>query len=128
MVNETTNKWIYESPDGGATLYRKELGTAEPQDVAGNKDNFTGKSGNCWAPELPKNGEGFNFSYLDDSLATDEPALKTTWIYESPDGGKTLFRRTFDVYDEYGLHKGSNPMWDRESHLLKFIRGGSKKW
>ena len=108
----SNKKWIYESPDGGETLHRRELGTEEPEDTAGNRDNFTGISGNCWEPELPKEGEKFNFTYLDDSLTNDEPALKTTWIYESPDGGKTLFRRTFNVYDENGRHKGDNPMWD----------------
>ena len=61
-----TKKYIYESPDGGKTIYRREFMNYKEKTLIKQE---TGK--------VPMEGD------------------KTVYIYESPDGGKTIYRREF---------------------------------
>ena len=55
----------------------------------------------------------------------EEDFKKKRWIYESPDGGKTIYRREFDDYDNRELvtKEMYEDMWD--GHLIK---GDEDEW
>ena len=74
-------KYIYESPDRGQTIYRSILG-----DFKQPKELIRGNGMVCIPHSIPP-----THSTLDIHLNKKE-LDKTNYIYESPDGGKTIYK------------------------------------
>tara|TARA_E500000318_G_scaffold111298_1_gene129382 strand:- start:13003 stop:13302 length:300 start_codon:yes stop_codon:yes gene_type:complete len=58
--------------------------------------------------------------YPGDAYITDTTGGDTTFIYESPDGGKTVTRRPFggDIADREVIQKPATPEVDKQAYSL----------